>query len=361
MTIRLGNFSDFFTPGDTEFEELIVQINYHVELVIESCTLSENKDEIKIGTITHNEYEGVCPFCKKDVDQELECSFAMNDEEFQKKLINTIHEYVLEYTPLVHEKGKVISVTMYQPEIRNHLFLGKEHDMYWYSNGEVIVSFNQKLFTFDIVASFDNGQSLILDDHMFSDINEDNICIGKKGPWRVYFNQENIDFDDIPRISLSASRQLMHDTFSQITPFLDTFEKEIKEKETSYPIPIINDVVVKNGEEDADEFHFTFSIEGLPGRFEYTLEFEYSPGSGFLWEGTYITQDGMFFETFPASYRNHIYEQCITIIRKYDKVWRIRMITEPHEHNFIFPLFQPADYQMDKKRIDFRYENIIWE
>ena len=358
MDITLDNFGDYFEPGDKEFGEMNVKINEKRTFILETAVLSEKKEEIKLGDLIHTDYEGICTFCDQDVEKEEICSFAMNDSSFREKLIDTIHENILFYTPLEDEKAKVVKFEMNNLSYRQYLFLDKEHDAYWYAKGEGMISFNDTLYPFDIIASFDNERSFIHDETFFPKIEDEDVFFGKKGAWRIYENIEEKEFFDIPRITDDAIEELKQSILELTYPCLELLEQKIKDIEFSSTVPLIDNVVVINMPNNEESYHFTFSIEGHSGTFDYMIDFMHSK-DGFKWEKTFLSKNGSSYETYPVSYQNHIFEQCRNIVKKYDKEWRIKMMMEPHEHQYLFPLFQPAaDYQMEKKKIDFRYQNI---
>jgi len=255
--------------------------------------------------------------------------------------------------------GEIVHLSMNNLDINYYLSDDFQYVSYWSSEGKVIVSFNNERFEFNIIAAFDNNECLYQNERFFPDYPDVfRYHAGNVGSWSIYFNENSDTFHNIPHMSHRAPEELLCDLISEMSSYLDSFETEIKNIETSYQIPLIDNVVVSNGKTDTNEYDFTFTINGYQGHFSYTLSF-IELDIGFFWESTHLKQNDVLFKTYPVTFHNHIIKQCKDIICKHDPVWRIKMMMKPHEHLFLCPLFKKtSDYQMEKKRIDFRYENL---
>lgn len=235
----------------------------------------------------------------------------------------------------IEPKANIANIHMDKPFVQSFLFVEEEHNSYWLSEGKVIVSCNGASYSFELLASYDDGSSLYFDEeNYFVFTGEEEL--GEKGYLRLYDGSKNKTLDHIPGLYKEETKEL---------------KKEILQMEEIQKIPIIDNVVVEKHEEE--HYLFTFSIEGENGIFQLPIYFDYYPEWGFTWKSKSVMRDGNPIEHVSVNYHHHIFEQCQEIIRKYDQNWRIRMTMLPHGKVIQCPLFKKAEYEIEKKVIHF--------
>jgi len=250
----------------------------------------------------------------------------------------------------IEPKAFITKIKMNKPFVQSFLFVEEEHNSYWLSEGKVVVSCNGTNYSFDLLASYDDGSSLYFDEENFFVFTGEEE-MGEKGYWRLYDGSKNKTLDHIPGLYEEETKELKKEIFQRVIPFLDKFEQEILQMEASQKIPIIDNVVVEKQEEE--HYLFTFSIQEEKGTFQLSMYFDYYPEWSFVWKSKSITKDNVSIEYVSVNYHHHIFEQCKEIIQKYDQTWRIRMTMLPHETVIQCPLFKKAEYEIQKKVIRF--------
>jgi len=250
----------------------------------------------------------------------------------------------------IEPKVSITKIKMNTPYVQNFLFVEEEHNSYWLSEGKVFVTCNGANYSFDLLASYDNGSSLYFDEENFFVFTGEEE-LGEKGYWRLYDGSKNKTLDHIPGLYEEETKELKKEIFQRVIPYLDEFEQEILQIEASQKIPIIDNVVVTKKEET--DYLFTFSIQGESGTFQIPIYFDYYPEWSFVWKSKGVTKDDVSIEYSSVNYHRHIFEQCKEIIRKYDQAWRIRMTMLPHGKVIQCPIFKKAEYEIEKKVIRF--------